>query len=43
MLYFIVHFLTMPRKEQSIGFCRGPRVEKTLRGEGSKYVKNLFI
>ena len=46
MLYFIVHFLTMLRKEQSIGFVegRGSRVEgKTFRGEGSKYVENLFI
>ena len=44
MLYFIVHFLTMLRKEQSIGFCRGPWVEgKMFRGEGAKYVNNLFI
>ena len=27
----------MLRKEQSVGFCREPR------GEGSKYVKDLFI
>ena len=32
MHYFIVHFLTMLRKEQSIGFCRGLRVE----GRGSR-------
>ena len=30
MHYCIVHFLTMLRKEQSIGFCREPRVERKM-------------
>ena len=33
MHYCIVHFLTMLRKEQSIGFCREPRIEgKKVKG-----------
>ena len=44
MHYCMVHFLTMLRKEQSIGFYRELRIEgKMVRVEGSTYTKNLFI
>ena len=47
MLYFIVHFLTMLRKEQSIGFVegRGSRVEgrgENVSGRGFKICREFI-
>ena len=43
MYYCIVHFLTMLRKEQSVGFCQEPRVEGKMLGvDGSKCANDLF-
>ena len=43
MYYCIVHFLTMLRKEQSVSFCREPRVEGICQGSTVQNMPTIYL